>query len=102
MDINNLQIGLQAVVGLAVGLISALSVWFKMKAKVDILTVRLENTETNNEVLHKRISKQKDDLKELEEKINDSFTNIRDDIHDMERNILDKITEFYKQQNKKT
>jgi len=100
MEINELQIGLQAVIGLSVGIISAAGVWFKMKSKVEILNVRLQNTEKNNEILHKRISNQKDDLKELGEKVNNSFANIRDDIHEMENNILDKITEIYKQQKK--
>ena len=77
MDVNEISIGLQSLVGLGAGLISALGVWYKLKHKVDIKEEKIKNLTKEIGNAHIRIG----DLKLQMNKMYEEFHQFEKDFY---------------------
>ena len=77
MDVNEINIGIPTAAALASSLISGLSIWYRLKHKVDLKELKIKRLEEKNADAHKRV----EDLKNKHEALSKEF-------HEFEKNTL--------------
>jgi len=77
MDVNEVSIGLQSIIGLGAGLLSALGVWYKLKHKVDIKEQMIKQLQKEVDNAHIRIT----DLKKENRKLYEEFHQFERDFY---------------------
>jgi len=107
MDLSGVSVGMDVLISVLFGAAGAIGVWFKLKGKVDILSIELEsqaadikdlqfNLKDANTALHKRIDSLKVTVEKNREKQDASTQEIKTEMSKMELRIITAIHELRK------
>ncbi len=91
MDAQEITFTLSTVISIVFGLGGALGVWFTLKGKVNIITVKMRSVEADNQVLHSRLNGMKDEVKENRERTDTAVEGIKEGMREMELRIIKEI-----------
>lgn len=87
MDLESLNVSLYMFIAIVSGVISALSVWYRLKSKVDLLNMDIYNVKhellTLRDVFDKNKDKQSDSINMLKEEISQMEIRIIKEIHNL-------------------
>lgn len=96
MDVSGYTIGLDIFVSVLFGTGGAIGVWFKLKGKVNIQDVKIENLEAERRNLHNRIDGLKSIVEKNREKQDSATQEIKSSMNAMELRIIKAIHEIGK------
>lgn len=96
MDVSGFSIGLDIVISVLFAAAAALGVWFKLKGRVNIQDVRIENLESEKLKLHERINSLKSIVEKNREKQDSATQEIKSSMNAMELRIIKAIHEIGK------
>jgi len=87
MDLESLNVSLYMFIAIVSGVVSALSVWYRLKSKVDLLNIDIYNVKheliTLRDLFDKNKDKQSDSINMLKEEISQMEIRIIKEIHNL-------------------
>ena len=101
MDASGLQISLSLVIAIVSGVVSAAGVWFKLKGKVELQELKLQNMEDGLEIAQERVTRLKGQVEANKEKNENAVSELKKEINEMEIRIIKAIHELTTEINKK-
>lgn len=96
MEMSEITIGGQMFVSIMFGALGATGAWFALKGSVNLLKQRITTSEANLKLMHGRVTRLQEEVKENREKSEHSYVKFTNDLHEVEKTILKAINELKK------